>query len=225
MPFALVSGRGGNNCALSVQQDETDCRRPSDESQDRRDGGLVDLLTTAGRDELDARPSQSKLACCRSLLLAHEADHAGHDEQEQQRRRDDQHEHIWVAERLVEPDARGDQTGSRQQPETEWREACAGLVRRFLERAHGGVECGRAPEQVVGDPAHVVAELVVVRVREQRVRVGRVHGEQRDDAADEEVERRSALPLVDCQADHCGQEQDVPERIGGGHTLLEQGES
>ena len=98
MPFALVTGRGGNDCALSVQQDETDCRRLADESKDRRDGSLVDLLATAGRDELDARPSQRKLARCRSLLLAHQTDHAGHDEKEQQRRRDDQHENVRVAE-------------------------------------------------------------------------------------------------------------------------------
>ena len=222
MPFALVAGRGGDNCALSVQQDETDCRRPPDESQDRRDRSFVDLLTTACRDELDARPSQCQLARCRSLLLTHQTDHAGHDEKEQQRRRHDQHEDVRVVERLVEPDAGRDQTGSREQPEPEWGEARARLVRRLLERAHRGVERGGAPEQVVDDPAHVVAQLVVVRVGEQRVGVGGVDGEQRDDAADEEVEGRSALSLVDRQADHCGEEQDVSERIGGGYPLLHQ---
>ena len=71
-----------------------------------------------------------------------------------------------------------DQAGAREQPEPERRQARPGLERRLLERAHRGVEGGRAPEQVVGDPADVVAQLVVVGVREQRVGVGGVHGEQ-----------------------------------------------
>ena len=54
----------------------------------------------------------------------------------------------------------------------------AGLERGLLERPHRGVQRGRAPEQVEGDPADVVAELVVVRPREQRVVVRGVDGEQ-----------------------------------------------
>jgi hypothetical protein len=124
-PLALVPGGGGDDCAVSVHQDETDCRRLADESEDGRDRSFVDLLATAGRDELDSRPSQCQLARCGSFLLADQADHARHDEKEQQRRRHDQDEDVRVAESLVEPDAGRDQAGSCEQPETEWGETHA----------------------------------------------------------------------------------------------------
>ena len=109
-----------------------------------------------------------------------------------------------------------------EQREAQWRQPGAGLERGLLERAHRRVQRGRAPEQVEGDPADVVAQLVVVRAREQRVGVGRVDGEQGDDAADEEVEGRRALAVVDREPDRGGEEQDVAERVGGRDGLLEQ---
>ena len=98
VPLALAVRRGGDDCALSVEQNETDRRRPADESLDGRDGGVVDLLATAGRDELDARPSQRQLARCRALLLADEAGHAGDDQQEQDRRCEDERRALRVAD-------------------------------------------------------------------------------------------------------------------------------
>ena len=125
MPLALVTGGGGDDCALSVHQNETDRRWLADKSEDRRDRSFVDLFATAGRDELDSRPSQCQLARCGSLLLAHQTDHARHDEKEQKRRRDDQDENVRVADGLVEPDAGRDQTGACEQSETEWGETRA----------------------------------------------------------------------------------------------------
>ena len=123
-------------------------------------------------------PSQRELARRRSLLLAHEAGHARDDEKEQRCRGDDEHEHVGVAPRLPGADSGRDQTGAGEQSEAKRREARARLERRLFERPHRRVERGGAPEQVVRDPADVVDQLVVVRVGEQRVRVGRVDGEQ-----------------------------------------------
>ena len=109
--------------------------------------------------------------------------------------------------------------------ETERGEPRAGLERGLLERPHRRVKRRGAPEEVVGDPADVVAELVVVGVREQRVRVGGVDGEQRDDAPDQQVEGRGALAVVDREPDRRGEEQDVAERVGGRHSLLERGQA
>ena len=79
---------------------------------------------------------------------------------------------------------------------------------------------GCSPQEVVGDPADVVDELVVVGVREQRERVGGVDGEQRDDAGRKEVEGRRSLARVDRETDGRREEEDVAERIGGGDDLL-----
>ena len=70
----------------------------------------------------------------------------------------------------------------------------ARIERGLLERPHRRMERGGAPEQVVRDPADVVAQLVVVGVREQRVVVRGVDSEKRDDAGDEEVEGGARLP-------------------------------
>ena len=78
-----------------------------------------------------------------------------------------------------------------------------------------------APEQVVDDPADVIAELVVVGIREKRVRVGGVDREKRDDASDQQIEGWGTLALVDGETDRRGEEQDVAERVRGGHGLLE----
>ena len=78
-----------------------------------------------------------------------------------------------------------------------------------------------APEQVVDDPADVIAELVVVGIGEERVRVGGVDCEERDDASDQQIEGRGALALVDGETDRRGEEQDVPEGVRGGYRLLE----
>ena len=120
------------------------------------------------------------------------------------------HEDVRVSERLVEADARRDQTGAGEQAEPKRREPRARVERRLLERPHRGVERRCAPEQVVGDPAHVVAQLVVVGIREQGVRVGGVDGEQRDDAPDEEVEGRRPLALVDRQSDAAARSRMSP---------------
>ena len=68
-----------------------------------------------------------------------------------------------------------DQARAGEERETQRRQARARRERRLLERPHGGVQGGRAPEQVVGDPADVVDQLVVaVRALEQGEVVRRV---------------------------------------------------
>ena len=86
---------------------------------------------------------------------------------------------------------------------------------RLLESPHRGVKSGGPPQDVVEDPTDVVAQLVVVRIGEKGVRVGRVDGQERDDASDEEVERRRALALVDRETDRRSEQQDVTEGIRG----------
>ena len=199
-PLAVVSGRGGDYGAVPAEEDETDARRCLGEGQHGRDGSRVDLLAAGGGDELDARPAQGELACGGALLLAHEAHHAGDDQEEEQRRGHDEHEDVGIVERLVEADAGRDQARSGEQPEAERSETRARVERRLFERAHRGMERGRAPEQIESDPAHVVAQLVVVRVRQQGERVGGIHGEERDDAPDQEIEGRCPLAVVDRQA-------------------------
>ena len=166
-------------------------------------------------------PSQSELACGGALFLAHEAHHARDDQEEEKRRSHDQHEDVGVAERLVEADAGRDQARPGEQPEAERSETRARVERRLFERAHRGVERGRAPEEVEGNPADVVAELMVVRLRQQGERVCGVHGEEGDDAPDQKIEGGCPLAVVDRQADCGGEEQDVAERVGGRNRLLE----
>ena len=133
----------------------------------------------------------------------------------------DEDEGVGVAPRLPGSNSGRDQAGGRQQGEPERRESCPRLDRGLLERPHRRVERGRTPEEVVRDPADVVDQLVVVRVRQQGVGVRRIDGQQADDAREEEVERRRALPLVDREPDRGGEEQEVPEGVGGGDRLLE----
>ena len=64
---------------------------------------------------------------------------------------------------------------------------------------------------------------MVVGVSEERVRIRRVHGEQGDDAPDQQVEGGRTLPLVDGESNRGGQEEDVAERIRDGDGLLEPG--
>ena len=141
------------------------------------------------------------------------------------RRGDDQHLDVGVVELLHESDARRDQAGAAEQHETGRRQPRRGLRGRLLERPHRRMQRGRAPEHVVGDPARVVDELVVVRLVEQRVRVGRVGREQRRDAADQEIEGGCSLARVDGQPDRCREQQDVAERIGGRHGFREVGKT
>ena len=81
------------------------------------------------------------------------------------------------------------------------------------------------PQEVVGDPADVVNELVVVGVRQEGKRVCGVDGEQRDDARGEEVEGGHTLARVDSETDGRREEEDVAERIGGGDDFLGHRES
>src|SRR5919206_1289850 len=83
------------------------------------------------------------------------------------------------------------------------------------------MKSSRAPEEVVEDPADVVDELVVVRVLQERQVVGRIRREQRDDAADEQVEGRRALRVVDGEADRSGEQEDIAEGVSGGDELGE----
>ena len=146
----------GERDARSRPKHQTDGGRLAGERSDGRDGSLVDLLAPAGRDELDARRPQRELARGRPLLLANQAGHARRRRAGTGPRTPRSARDVRVAERLVEADAGRDQAGSGEQPETEWREPRARVQRRLLERAHGRVKRGCAPQQVVGDPADVV---------------------------------------------------------------------
>ena len=113
----------------------------------------------------------------------------------------------------------------REEPEAHRCQARARSERRLLERPHGGVQGGRTPEQVVGDPADVVDQLVVaVRALEQGEVVGRVRGEEADDAPDEQVEGRRALARVDREPDRGPEQEDVPEGIRHRHGFREPGD-
>ena len=149
----------------------------------------------------------------RTLLLADETCHAQHDEQEQDRRRADDHEQIGVPDVLDEVDCGRDQAGEREQAEPRRREARPGVLCRLLEGPHRRVQRGGAPEHEVGDPARVVEELVVVRACEQRVVVGAVGAEQRNRARAEQVERRRLQSRLDREPDQRREQEHVPERV------------
>ena len=124
------------------------------------------------------------------------------------RRGHDQHEHVRIADRLVEADAGRDQAGARRAERDGRGQPRPRVQRGLFERAHGRMQRGRTPEEVVGDPADVVGELVVVGVREQRKRVGRVDREQRDDAR----RRGGRRPALACPC----RPQDARRRQAGG---------
>ena len=181
VPLAVVAGRGGDDRALAVHQrrDGRVAGSPT-RAQDGRDRSLVDLLATAGGDELDARPSQRAARArrrappgARGRPCGPRREGRGAPTRRSGRARPGRRS-AWK-----NADAGRDQAGAGEQAEAERGETRARLVRRLLERAHRRVERGCAPEQVVGDPADVVAQLVVVRVGEERVGVGGVDGEQR----------------------------------------------
>ena len=67
------------------------------------------LVVAGGGNELDASSSQSALARDHARLLPDEAGHPHDDEKEEECGRDDQNEHVGVAEGLEKPDPRGDQ--------------------------------------------------------------------------------------------------------------------
>ena len=223
-PGSVPLRRRGDVGAAAAQEDQPDVHRRSHQRLDGGDRGFVHALAPGCGDEVDPGASERELARRRSLLLAHEARHAADDEEEEECRCGDQDELVRIAPRLPGPDARRDEARARKEPEAKRREPCSWIERRLLQGAHRGVERGSAPEEVVDDPADVVAELVVVRVREQCVRVGRVHGEERDDAPDQEVEGRGAHAHVDREANRGREEQDVPERVRGRDQLLERRE-
>jgi len=87
------------------------------------------------------------------------------------------------------------------------------------------VQRRRAPEKVIEDPTGVVDQLVVVRVLQQRIVVGRVRGHQTDDAADEEPERRRALPGIDREPDRSREEEHVAQRVRDRHRVGQHGQT
>ena len=223
-PFAVLAGRGGDGRAVGVQRDEADVRAAvSTRRLDGRDRGLVDLLAPGRADELDtrARAAPARASAARSSWRTRPAMRAT-----TRRKR--------TAEATIRTRtsglpiawkkriARRDQARGGEQGEAERGQARARLERRLLERPHRRVQRRGAPEEVEGDPADVVDQLVVVRALEQRVVVRRVDREEADDAADEEVEGGRALAGVDREADRGGEQQDVAERVRDRDGLLEQ---
>ena len=69
-------------------------------------------------------------------------------------------------------------------------------------------------EGEVSDPTDVVDQLMVVGAFEQRVVVGAVGGEQRDDARDEQIKGRHTSTSVDRKADHSSKKEDVANGVG-----------
>ena len=190
------------------------------ECSDGRYRCRVHLLAPAGCHELDARRPQGELARGRLFLLSNQAGHAHDDEQEQDCGCRDQHESVRVPERLVEADTGRNQAGPGEESEADWGQPRTRVQRGLFERAHGRMKRGCSPEEVVGDPADVVDELVVVGVGEQRERVGGVDREQRDDAGRKEVEGRRSLAHVDRETDRRCEQKDVPQWVCGGDHLL-----
>ena len=127
-------------------------------------------------------------------------------------------------QRLGEADRRRDQARAREQDQPDRCEAGAGVGCRLLQGAHRRVKRRGAPEEVVEDPAGVEAQLVVERVLQQRVVVGRVGGQQADDAADEKPECGRPLARVDGEADDGREKEDVSERICDRDALGQPGE-
>ena len=157
------------------------------------DGSAAHAVAARCRDELDARVPQRKLACRLPFLLANQPGHARDDEQEQDRRGDDDDQDVGVAELFCEADARSDQARDGEEAQPQRRQTRPDIRRRLVESAHRRVQRGCSPQDVVGDPTDVEAELMVVAVDEQGVGVRAVDDEQRDDAGDEQVEGRRAL--------------------------------
>ena len=87
-----------------------------------------------------------------------------------------------------------------------------------------GMKRSRAPQHEVGDPAHVVDELMVVGPREQRIVVGAVGGKQRNGARGEQIEGPGPSACIHRQPDQGRQQEDVAQRIGDRHELGEQGQ-
>ena len=86
------------------------------------------------------------------------------------------------------------------------------------------MESRGAPEEVIEDPACVVDELtVLVGALQEGVVVGRVGGEQADDAAHEEPERRRAPSAVDRKSDHGGEQEHVAQWVRDRDPLCEPG--
>ena len=158
-----------------------------------------------------------------ALLLADQARHAGDDQQEEDHRREGDDEHLGCTVGLDDPDCGRDETGDREQRKPRVCQPHAPVGRGLLERAHRRVKRGRSPQEVVGDPADVQDDLVVVGALEQHVVVDRVGYEQADDARREQVERRLAAAGVDREADRCGEQQHVAQRVGHRDALGEVG--
>ena len=188
---------------------------------DCRDRSPVHLLAAGRRDQVHAGSSESELACGGARLLANEPGHAQDDEEEQDRGSEDQNELVGIPPGLPGANSGCDETGAREKRQPERSEARPVLERGLLECPHRGMQGRGAPEQVVDDPADVIAQLVVVGIREERVRVGGVDREKRDDASDQQIEGWGALALVDGETDRRGEEEDVAEGIRGGYGLLE----
>ena len=192
---------------------------------DGRDRGAVDLFPPRRGDQVDPRRSEGELAGGGARFLTDKSRHSQDHEEEEDRRSEDQDEQVGIAPGLPGTDSRRDQTRAREKAQPQRREARPILQGRLLECPHGRVQRRRPPEEVVDDPSEVVAELVVVRVGEERIGVGGVHCEERDDAPDEQVEGRGALALIHREPDRRRQEQDVSQWVGGRDRLLERGEA
>ena len=86
---------------------------------------------------------------------------------------------------------------------------------RLFQAAHGGMQCGRTPEEVVEDPAGVIDELaVVVGALQEGEVVGGVRRQQADDAAHEEPERRCSPPGIDRESDRGSEQEHVAQWVG-----------
>ena len=78
-----------------------------------------------------------------------------------------------------------------------------------------------APEHEVRDPAGVVDELVVEAADEQRVVVGAVGQQQRDDAGHQQIEGRHAPARVHRQPDRRREQHDIADRVSDRDRLGE----
>ena len=164
-PALSVAARGGELCAVVGDENETHGALAAEQRLRRMDGGAAHAVAPArATSSTPACRSASSRAACRSSWRTSPAMRAT-----TSRNR--------IAEATMTTRTSGLPNSSakrmpgairhamREQAQPQRRQTRADVRRRLLEGAHRRVQRGCAPQDVVGDPADVEAELMVVGVR------------------------------------------------------------
>ena len=189
--------------------------------------GRVDALPVRRRDERGTRVAQGLLAERGQFLTPDQARHPEDDQDEQHDRRPDQDGHVHGVRpaELDQHDARCDQRCATEHQQSKLGHPPAldvgSLVR---EGPHRRMQGGRAPQQVEDAPSRLeVPGLVVHGPGDGDVRVDGVGEEQGKGGRTHQVHRGSAPARAHREADDGGQQDEVHERVGHPHELLDQG--